>query len=85
MYNLHDCCLLLAKFMQTSFEIQSNTPHADFCSAGVLRKERENITKNYSLLPSDFSVFLTELKFYNTLILTKFEKSYVLCNLCIFL
>ena len=54
MYNLHDCCLLLAKFMQTSFEIQSNTPHADFCSAGVLRKEIENITKNSSLLPFKF-------------------------------
>lgn len=39
---------------QQSFEIQSNTPHADFCSAGVLRKEIENITTNSSLLPSDF-------------------------------
>ena len=72
MYNLHDCCLLLAKFMQTSFEIQSNTPHADFCSAGVLRKEIENVTKILVLFLLIFSVRVTELKFYNTLILTKF-------------
>ena len=67
MYNLDDCCLLLAKFIQTSSEIQSNTPHVDFCSAGVLKMEIEHVSKNISLVPLIFfPFFLTELKFHNT-------------------